>query len=249
MAHLKRESVYNTYLLSDIQSHGFDKPYQQVYVNRTDNGDIQGVYLKHYNNLILDGDPLRIDVPFLVRLIGRDIDTVMGKASLVEPLAAAIPTASSYVSKGFYRLRLEDHLPPAHRQVETAGLSDVDEIHDFLMTIPSFEQIYSAKEMIETRIQNGDGTHMFIRDNSGRIVAHANSAAQTDDAAMIGGVAVSEEERGRGLGSAVTAALCRRILSGGRSPTLFSEVPPGQSLFPRLGFEQVGKWGVLQLAR
>lgn len=246
LEYLGKEAVYNSFLISDIQNYGFDKPYQQVYAKRGTTLDYEGVYLKYYNNLILAGEPEALDIPFVTKLAAQGVDTIMGKVELVRPVSAALNSDSCFTEKSLYSLKSVDKLPPLDSRVKIAGLADVDEIYEFLMRIPSFRQTYSVKEMIINRIQKNEGMHCFIRGEKG-IIAHANSAARTDWTNMLGGIAVEPQYRGKGLATSVTACLCREILSTNREPCVFSEVPEDHSLFVRLGFEEIGKWGVAQI--
>ena len=74
---------------------------------------------------------------------------------------------------------------------------------------------------------------------NGQLVAMAGVRMTLDDFEEVSGVVVREENRGQGLGSAVTLAVVSNILSRGKQPFLHTEdqnVVAGR-LYERLGFE------------
>ena len=243
-AYLEREAAYHTFLLSDIALYGFDHPFQTVFARRTPGGTISGVYLRYYNNLILAGEAPEPE--FVVRMLAGGTDTVMGPAAAVSAAARALPIPCVYSEKRLLALSSPCRLPPGPPDVRLAGAEDAPRIHAFLMYIPEFRRMYASEEMISNRIRSGEGLHLFL-EREGRIAAHVNSAARTAGACMLGGLAVAAPYRGQGLAADLLAALCRRELLAGRRPAVFSDLPPGRSLFGKLGFEEIGGWGVLTI--
>lgn len=247
MTFLQREAVYNTFLISDIQSHGYDKDYQQVHLSLDHRGACRGVYLRYFNNLILAGDATEEDAPFIVSLADSRVETVMGKAGAVAPVEARLSAPHSYARKELLHLPDGQQLT-ADLPARTASLSDVERVHAFLMSITEFQQIYAAKDMIKNRILNKEGQHLYL-ERDGQIIAHANSAAGTEHTCMLGGVAVAPKHRGQGLAKGLVSTLCRGLLAEGKTPCPFSEVPREQSLFAAIGFKKIGDWGVVALNR
>ncbi|MEG1878496.1 MAG: GNAT family N-acetyltransferase [Pseudoflavonifractor sp.] len=246
---LERDAVYHTFILSDMLHYGFQAPFQQIYMQTSPGGDCTGVFLRYYHNLILAGEAPGAEFPALWALVGGQVSTVMGKAALVQGLQEACDLKPwSLAVKDLYALPGGEHLLPPLPAAEEADLENVDAIHDFLMQVPQFRALYGEKAMIENRIRQGDGRHLTLTQN-GQIAAHANSAAGTELACMVGGVAVAEALRGRGLGHQIVSELCRRLRAGGQTPCLFSDYPPSRSLFCDLGFEKVGTWGVLEQSK
>lgn len=248
LSYLEQEAKYNTFLISDIQHYGFDKPYQQIYVNLGPDSQFVGVYLKYYGNLILAGETSGLDLPFLVDCISQGVDTIMGKASLVQSVVEALPMKYDFTIKTLLSIDKTDKLQPPSSLIQTAGLNDVDDIYSFLMGIPSLRQSYANKDMLINRIKSGEGTHLFIK-QGGKIIAHANSAAQTRKSCMLGGLGVATPYRNKGLGTSLIAALSRKSLAAGRTPCVLTEASADHSLFTRLGCEEIGKWGIAEINR
>ena len=81
-----------------------------------------------------------------------------------------------------------------------------------------------------------------------RILSCALLNVEGADSAIIGGVYTLPYARGRGYAAACTAALCADLQKDGKSPHLFYENPKAGSVYRSLGFEPIGRWGVIYVA-
>jgi len=152
------------------------------------------------------------------------------------------------VTKKLYILNHQKKLDPGGKIVYTAEENEADKVHSFLMTVPGFQSLYGEKEMIRNRIRNQEGEHLYYQEGE-EIIAHANTAAATPWACMIGGVSVKQPYQHRGIGHKIVSAAAKRALDSGRIPGVFSEWPQEQNLFCDLGFQEIGDWGVLNLKK
>ncbi len=244
IAYLEQKAAYHTFLLSDITLYGFDHPHQKVFAERSEAGKITGVYLRYFNNLILAGDPPTSD--FVRRMKEEGAETVMGPAESVRAVGEALGLLSRYVEKRLLTLHTDHMLLPELPGVQIANIDNAHQVHQFLMEIPAFRQMYASVDMVLNRMKSGEGMHMVLLQD-GKIIAHANSAARTRCSCMLGGLAVEASRRGQGIASALVSSLCRQELLAERHPSVFSELPSEHCLFHKLGFEETGKWGVLNI--
>lgn len=243
LAYLKEEAVYNTFLLADIEDFGFEEKFQTVYMDE-EQGKIKGVYLCFYQNFLLYCKENEVNILFLEQLLSQyEPDVVMGKTQTVQ-IVQRILTEHVLESRGLYIFSDESCLEPDHPDICAASMEDVDDIFAFLQSIDELRHLYTSKQMIADRIAKNCGVHYIIR-KDGKLIAHANSAAQCEATTMIGGVATAPEERGKGLGGQVVSRLCREILAKGKTPCLFSAQGAEHNLYNRLGFQKIGEWGTL----
>ena len=63
---LRKDPVYNTFILADIEDLGFDSSVQTVYAE-VEGGECVGVYLCFYKNLLISCEENRTNVDFLWR--------------------------------------------------------------------------------------------------------------------------------------------------------------------------------------
>jgi uncharacterized protein len=90
----------------------------------------------------------------------------------------------------------------------------------------------------------GGVRRLFLwEDPPGRVVAMAGRSGRTPSGVRIGPVYTPPEERGRGYGEAVVAAVAQRELAeGARACYLFTDLDYGTSnrLYTRVGYERIG---------
>ena len=243
LEYLNEEAVYNTFLLADIEDFGFEESFQTVYLDEEE-GKINGVYLCFYQNLLLYCRENNVNLSFLENLFSKfKPDVVMGKIQTVKIVQGLL---AEYVleTRDLYFMADGTWLEKEDQQIQAAGAEDVDDIFAFLQSIDELRHLYTSRQMIADRIEKNCGVHYVIRKN-GKIIAHANSAAQCETATMIGGVSTAPEERRRGLAGQIVSRLCRDILAKGKSPCLFCIPRAEQNLYHRIGFQKTGEWGTL----
>lgn len=245
---LKQDLYYHTFILADLYYYGFGKPYQQIYAEKED-GRIRSVFLRYFTQLILAGDPKEEACRRVWEACRGQVSTVMGKAGLVERFSRCTQEMEVLpVIKTLYVLKDRNKLDPGRKTVYTAGEKEADKVYGFLMAVPGFQSLYGEKEMIRNRIRNREGEHLYYQEGE-EIIAHANTAAATPWACMIGGVSVKPVYQHQGIGHKIVSAAAKRALEGGRVPGVFSEWPQEQNLFCDLGFQKAGDWGVLDISK
>lgn len=243
---LKKEAIYNTFILADIDCYGFDKPFQQIYMGVDSEEKCQFVYLKFHNNLILSGETKSLNVEWVDSILKQGITVVMGKDNLIQKIDERHSKNYRYTTKHMYVLGDKEKLMTTDGSIKKAIISDVDAIHRFLMSIEVFKNMYSSKEMIINRIKHKEGIHVYI-EKDGEIIAHGNSAATSEFATMIGGVATAPTFRNKQLATKVVSFLSKEIIAGNRQPCLFSERKESESFMKNIGFVELGKWGTLEI--
>lgn len=245
MEYLLKEQILNTFIIADIEIYGYDKEFQQVYMNLNKSGACTDVVLRFHNNLILSGAKETMDFNFVATLLTDDINNIMGEGELVLGFKEEMDIEGNYIEKKMYTLDNTEKLIP-HSEIQIATLSDVDNIYDFIMTHEEINFLYKNKDMITNRISSGEGMHLIMK-REGEIIAHTNSAAGTNVSAMVGGVSVKKEFRNIGLGKAIVSEICKYIIEDKKQPCLFSAQERDHNLFLELGFEEYKKWGTLGL--
>lgn len=247
LEYLREEPVYNTFLLADISNFGFDKDFQTVYAEMEEDS-IHGVYLTFYQNLIIYSREGRMNQEFLKDLFaGWSPAVVMGRSADVRQAAGVLP-GYRLEEKPLYLLEDDGRLEPDDARDIQAVPGDEDKLYEFLMGIPQMRTLYGSKEMIGDRLKNQDGVH-YYREENGRVIAQANSAARSEKTVMIGGVATVPDRRGEKIASALVSRVSRTILKEGKIPCLFCEREEEHNLYTRLGFRKAGMWATLMMQK
>jgi predicted GNAT family acetyltransferase len=156
--------------------------------------------------------------------------------------------------QGTYLCRLDkEHFtsnPFSDKAVVRLAADDSRTIIDLYKQIEEFARPYIEHEqdkLKQTRelLENGGlGFGIFNEEN---LVCMATITAKTKSGAMIIGVATHPSYRSRGYASQVMSRLCSQCFSDGLSfLCLFYDNPLAGAIYHRLGFETIGRWGMLK---
>lgn len=245
LEYLKQEAVRNTFLIGDIMNYGFGSEMQQVWMDMEEEA-CQAVYLWFCNNLLIYSHKGVLNAESIALLLGLKVpDQVMAKSVHLQQMH---PFLEGYQMKSKTLLALiatekvfEDDIVFSYRK---GTLEDVDRIYEFLQS-GELAPLYRSREMIEKRIETGEGVHLLVEEG-GEIIAHVNSAATTPYSTMIGGLFTRLDDRGKGLGSFLTKCISREIIESNRIPCLISAQEVEHNLLYNVGFEKVEEFTTLE---
>lgn len=245
----KQEPNLNIFLIGDIETHGFDTSYQEVWY--LENGDsLEGILLRYHDNLILysHSDAITYEVihPLLSTL---SINVISGNSDLLAPIYPQLSTAFRKRELAFCELTDGSALLPLSPAVQTAAEVDADRISQAYGLIAEFAGLYSndpevRAQQIKKRICSHEGVHLYLQENN-QLISHGNTTAETSVNAMLGGIFTLPDHRGQGHAKTIVSALCHHLLAKNKTACLFYDNPNCKSLFESLGFKQINHWMVL----
>jgi GNAT superfamily N-acetyltransferase len=186
----------------------------------------------------------------------------MGRTDLVEALVASSPDLAltrrqEHVLARLARADLAPPyappavpLPPLGVRVRRARPGDLGGLVRLYTGAAGFERATPARVRASLR-ERVLSLRTHVARARGRILAAASTSSEAPRAAMIGGVWTDPAWRGRGVGTAVVAALARELLAEGRAPHLFYLVDnaPAARVYAKIGFRPVGPWTVVYFDR
>lgn len=242
---LNEDTLYNTFIRSDIEFYGFDNVFQTLYMSLDHENKCQFVYLIFHNIMIIAGHVEPLKTKELLSLVDDRIDIIMGKASLVTKCQSVLSKDFDYSEKLFFTLADDCCLLKNELSATEAIVEHAVEIHYFLNTFSELNGMYTSLEMILNRISGHEGQHIFYEQN-GQIIAHGNSAANTADACFIGGVATHQAYRHQGYAKRILSQLSIDAFKHDRTPCLLSNPYDGELFFEDLGYRLHGPWGTLK---
>ncbi len=260
------EPNINIFIIGDIETHGFESDFQDVWVQTKPNillknGDetlpnpLTGIVLRYHDNFIVYSQKNDMDffevLDFLqIQSKTHQVNIISGKKSVVEPLYLALGKDYSKREMSFCALKDASKLLSDTTKTLIATVSDAREIAETYGQIAEFAGLYSADperryQQIAKRIESGEGVHVVVRGANGPIISHGNTTAETSVSAMIGGVFTLPEHRRNGYASTIVSALCHALIKKGKSACLFYDNPESERLFKKLGFETIENWTIL----
>ena len=242
------EPSINLFIIGDIELYGFDSKFQEVWIQKS-SGAIQGIVLRYHDNFILYSKAKMNFIEILELFKAYKVDLISGKASVLNDLYPLISDQYNYKEMNFAELSTDKLLVKAISNVKLAKAEDASDIAMAYGRVHEFETLYPGGfegryKQILNRIVSNEGVHMFIKAN-GQILSHANTAAETSQSAMIGGVMTLPEHRREGYAKIVVSALCQKLIDNGKRACLFYNGEASRKLFASLGFKDIDKWIVL----
>ncbi|MCO6449340.1 MAG: GNAT family N-acetyltransferase [Caldilineales bacterium] len=237
----------NLYFLGNLESLGLETDYCQFWGSFDENtGDLNGVlnrYMDGWNiadgpgcdyagfGIVVDEHPAgaaRLQdntrhaesfLPYLTRY--RPVDEVVEYLCELDP-AAFSPTAYTWRTK-------------------RATMDDYDALCAFYADAGTMAR---TPRGVERPLLHG---RVFVTEIAGDIVSSVLTNAETQTAAMIGGVYTPPEHRGHGYAAAAMTALCASLLDDELRPVLYYHHPAAGTIYRRLGFTDLGLWKAVRL--
>ena len=267
LGYVKREPEMNLFLIGDLENYGIESETVNVYLHEErDRWDF--VILRFYQYFLLYSQYEDYNVEEAIAFLCKQKpDCISGKTALLRRIAPAFPQwaiDSTYMSRC-------DHVEGAGRlpdntQADTSNNmsaandliirrledGDVPEAIDMLTDIEEFARTYKKDERDEQikrmKDEMAQGSKVTVGGFlNGRLVAVASTSAENSESAMVVGVATVKEHRGKGYASAVMTALCQDCFERGKKfICLFYDNPVAGRIYNRIGFREIGEYGMLR---
>jgi predicted GNAT family acetyltransferase len=207
--------------------------------------------LRYHDNLLVYSKDLDMDFQEVKALLDTlNVRIISGKGTVMDRLHLLVADHFSKREMIFCELTDPSKLAEDLGETKVAEEADAMEIAEIYGQIREFDGLYAPEvdtryRQIANRIRSGEGVHLFIR-QGGKMISHANSAAETNISGMIGGILTLPEYRNQGLAGKVISAVCKNLIQRGKSACLFYDNPKADRLFQRLGFQATNKWTILE---
>jgi len=239
----RQEPHLSHFIVGDIENFGFDKDFQDVWVD-VDRGELRAVLLRYHINypLYAPGD---FDVEGAARIIsGHDgFWKVNGESGTVDRIIAQMKLEHVY-SNLILTLSERDRIPDRDTgHVESIGLDDAREVFDLMLANLIDDEGEFPFEGFRINLETGTGRTWVVR-HYGSIVSAASTVAETSSGAMIIGVVTDPGHRGRGYASDCMTVLSQTLTSEGRECILFYSNPTAGAIYRRIGYTDRGGWKI-----
>jgi predicted GNAT family acetyltransferase len=251
LSYAMREPEYNIFIIGDIENHGFDKPYMEIFANDAGQ-EFDCIVLRYMDHFVVYSHHLDFDAKAAagqIKLCGECGD-INGKADIVEKL---IPYFPGFTAKTDYLSRLDKVSGESYEsehEIKQLDASYAKAIIDLHMRVDEFKTSYIGKEEKAVRerrfaLEHGEISYGLL--SGGKLVSTATATAKNSQSAMVIGVCTDPDERGKGYASAVVSKLCGDCLNNGlKFMCLFYDNPAAGRIYRRIGFVETGKYMMLQ---
>ncbi len=247
--YLEIEGSMNTTLLAHIEKYGFEKEFQNVWLQVDEHNEkTLAVIMRHFNSLyvysegcvFVENEELGSFATFL------GVDIISGKLDLLSDMALYL---EGMVLEPSCHMKLHNgnKLVPC-TEVKKADLADCQELAALIYSIPEFSRFYHSRMEIERGIRRRMELGIcryFVLKRDGVIVSQAYTTIESAQYATIGGVVTRQEYRKQGLASLVVSCICQDLLKENKIPNLFFSNEEAGRVYERLGFVNAGDYAMI----
>jgi predicted GNAT family acetyltransferase len=252
LRYVAAEPEMNLFFIGDVENCGLEGDTAAVYAS-VGNGRWDGLVLRFYDYFTFYSDHTDFAAEPVAEFLYRQaMDSLAGKYELVERLAPYWP---AWKLRPTYMARCSRpaQMPlPAGIALRRLTPADAGELCALYATIAEFRHTYDtpekcAREALRTAEKLGRGSLGIGAYAGGALVSAVTTSADNSRSAMLIGMATREGWRCRGIAGAVMAAAVRAVLAGGRAfACLFYDNPAAGRIYRRVGFAELGRYGMLQ---
>lgn len=251
-ARLRSDVPANIFPIADLEHFGWESP--NLRFDGIFRGDELTGHLMRYGTNGSFAYDHRDDARLVERWLRHNrIAYVNGLARYVAPVLDRLRPGEVVRLEESYLARLEpdrfrpETLRASPGQSRRATLEDLDGATRTHIAAPDeFAQLDygTRREMLRATLTDG-WRRLFVGVTPyGKIVSAAQTSAEAETLAVIGGVVTDPAYRGQGYGKACTAALCAELLAEGKIPYLFyrKSNEPAARVYAAIGFELIDDW-------
>src|SRR5579875_2951011 len=245
MPFLTRRPSQNLFLLGDIEAHGYDAPFQEVWGYIDDQGDVHTMLLRYFGSYIYSTETGEGSEEVVRILAANTAWTLLQGDSLS---LATFRKAVGYIPSRTREFHFAERKPGAPRPsidtslVQEATLDHVDALLQLRRTIVEFADSTTTRESLRQSIQSRTGLYYFVPGEAGELASSASTVAENSLSAMVVGVCTRPLYRGQGYATQCLAKICETYDQRGKGLCLFYDNPKAGRIYQRLGFEEIGGW-------
>lgn len=238
MAYLYQRPEINAFLIGDILNYGFDKDYQDVWIDSET--EIKVVFLRYFENLCIVSYDHVVMQDFMREIIDKyDIQSYSGDTSYV----------TLYDFPDFQK---KTNLTLAHftkfnhsideSLVQRLSIEHLDQIMGLMMRSFGYKV---EREAVKNEILTNTCRVFGIFDGD-KLVSMAKSTAESEKIAMVVMVCSDSNYRGKSYASMCSSKLSNELLSEGKTPCLYYVDPIAAKIYMKLGYENIGKYSMIR---
>lgn len=232
------------YLYVDLLKYGFDNENINVWFQKEDN-EIKALVLQYYTGVHVFSKDVEFDVKKVVDLL-KEINPSMicgmkwtldkikdyfDNYEMEVGIVGELTNLKVYDTRGCYKANAEEIKELAELLAEDESLGKPY----------GFDLLY--KQLLE-RYEENFGRNFIYRED-GKIVATASTYAEKGGVAVISGVMVHPDYRGKGLSKNVLSAVCDNLKNDGFDVFSYYYIPSATRMHQSVGFEPIGDWAKL----
>ncbi|WP_320128411.1 GNAT family N-acetyltransferase [uncultured Sphaerochaeta sp.] len=248
-AYIKKEREMNLFIEGDIEQYGLEGHIVEMFAF-SDPWDC--ILLRYFQNYVVYSDHTDYKAEDLASYLkGQTVMVISGKEPLLERLAPYYPKANIL---GTYLCRCENDALlseiPLENEIKRLSATDAIPVAKLYQKIQEFAKPFIEHEedkILELQESLGSKALGFGLYDQEKLISVAYTTAKTQSGAMVVGVATLPEYRKKGLATQMVQKLCKESFSSGLSfLCLFYDNPIAGQIYRKIGFKEIGRWGMIK---
>ncbi|MBS2968164.1 GNAT family N-acetyltransferase [Metabacillus sp. KIGAM252] len=236
----------NLFIIGDIEAFGYNEPFQKVWGDFNEDGELKGILLKYEANYIpfSHGD---FDASGFAGIMKADPE--WGILSGLEEVTVKLEpflerSAEKRVLHYAKCVKLEKAF--SDRPAVTVKKARIEDAERILNLHKEIEEFTSAGESVESKRRNMEKgvSRTYYVEKEGSMVSAASTAAENTLSAMVVGVCTLNDHKRKGYATQCMLELCGDVLSEGRELCLFYDNLDAGKIYKRIGFKDIGMWSM-----
>ncbi len=249
MVFLETESEYNLFIIGNIENFGYDKDFMDIYAEYI-GVKIVSCVMRYWDNVVYYTINSVTSQGIIDLINSMDYKYVSGKKSVIDQIRDNVDYGK--LTEDFFarirQLKTKVDMNFEIKKAKTEG--DLLKVSDLLITIDEFSlSSKDVQDFIQSnryRLEEDNGDYIYFIEENGIVVASATTAASNKYNAMLIGVATDKRRRGEGFASALIYKVAKEFIVQGKKLCLFYDNPVAGRIYKKIGFEDVGKWSILE---
>jgi uncharacterized protein len=245
---LKKDILNNVYMYIDIITYGLNNDFMKVWIHR-DSKEIKKIVLKYYDSFqiyVAEGEQDYTDIISLI--LEYKPAMISGKRDIIKSLNIRTnelyeDTYGVVLTQSYVKIT-ENNLNPT-----LAEKKDLEESAKLICTDKGIGGHYNPIDLMNqfiNRYEDRTGRNYIIKDN-GNIIAHYATYAEAEGIAVMGGLIVSAEYRGKGYARLLHSYLSNILIEEGKEAVLFCHEENVLKMYLNLGAKIHSRYGKLTL--
>lgn len=232
---VEKDIARNYFILLGLKNN--KEVFDIIYKEYDENGD-KAVLLKRKSGILQFYAQNEFDVQGFSEVISSiDYDSMISPKSFCDKFIENNLFTS--VKEGAYISKLdgEHSITSSNRNHKIRPIT-VDDMDKIVNLYKNVFKGFSSREIMEEKLNSGRGRGVCVEEGE-KIICVAQTDFETEDEAVIVGVATDKENRGRGLATECMNILCRDLLDEGKNIYLQYDTPNAGRIYENLGFKVI----------
>lgn len=242
----KQDPIINCYILSDIKTLGVEHPSLKVFGDFED-GKLNSVLMAFQRYLMFYTDKPFISVDYIEIIEKLNPYSVSGNRHSIQLIQKQIEYKKSEefqlaVLQGSVK---KSNLKESYSIREIDSKEEIKQLYDLLINVTEFNVSSLTEEefLEEKRLIHLAGTTYGLYDQENQLISTATAMSETEDYAVINGVATKAEYQNQGLATMVIEHLLDEYVNKKQKGLiLYYNNPAAATIYLKKGFVPVKEW-------